>query len=498
MNPGEAPRRAIACLYFPGGLPGERLRALAEACLRLSSQVALRPGEAVFVEVGGSRLLYGEASLRARLRALGARFSARDATGEAGAGRQGRSARDFRLGWGAHAGEAWAQACYGFEAGGQRAVEREAWPLESLECYATPFGRDEEVALRLRALAAALRALGVERLGGFLGLPAAGWGERFGPDAAVLRERLGGRMVVAWPRFEPAESLKEDQELRDVESGGLEAEDTALRFHLKRLCDRTAARLRGRGVRAAGLRLELGFERGAGLIPLAPRRLDLALALPVAEPSQLRRLLTERLEAEVRRRPLGRALERLGLEVTATAPGFQPQREIFGHREDEIEAHDGLLSRLSQRLGPGAVYYAEAVERHDPGRAWRPAALKRGAAPPSKPSAEGVRMLDAGRGGVFLGDLGGAEIAWDPGFPPRPTRLLRSPLMLARAGDWLLYLSRTGKARRWCALDWAGPERLGGEWWRGNWADAGGEAAAENTEGEGAGEWEGLGQEFKP
>jgi len=409
----------VACLYFPASLPPETLRSLAEACLRLSSQVALRGSEAVFIETGGSRMLYGEETLRARLRVLGARFQA-----------AGLPPALARLGWGAHAGEALAHARYG--ASGDPLPR---WPLEALDCYASPFFEDEEIALHVKAMAAALRALGLRDLGAFMGLPAGGWGERFGPNAAVLRERLEGRMTVGWPRFEPAPRLAELQDLRDVETQSAGVDDEALRFHLKRLCDRVAARLRGRALRAAGLALELRFERVRGLIDLAPWILDQPLALPVAEPAQLRKLLQERLEAEARRRRLPRNLESLGLTVTATAPGFSPQRDAFDRHEEEVEARDGLLSRLSQRLGKERVFYAELVPRHDPGRAWR-------RRPPLEPSAPG-----------------GAHPV------PRPTRLARRPLLLVRAGEWLLHWGAAGKARRWRALDWQGPERIGSEWW---------------------------------
>jgi hypothetical protein len=427
----------VVCLYFPASLPLDALRSLAEACLRLSSQVALRKDEAVFIETGGSRLLYGEDSLRARLLALGLRFQAAASIPPHGHGRgarpgSGRAADRVWLGWGAHAGEALARARYG-----RSGQALQAWPLEALECYAAPFFHDEEVGQRMRAMAAALRSLGIADLGAFLDLPAAGWGERFGPDAAVLRERLEGRMIVGWPRFEPAQRLAEGQDLRDVETQSVGVDDGALRFHLKNLCDRVAARLRGRALRAAGLALELRFERTRGRVDAAPWILAVPLAMPLAEPSQLRKLLQERLEAEARGRPLPRPLESLRLTVTSTAPGFSPQRDAFDRREEEQEARHGLLARLSQRLGEGRVFYAQVQRRHSPERAWRPG-----------PQAQAPRE----------GDVQPA---------PRPTRLLRRPLLLARTGDWLLYWGGSGKARRWRAVDWRGPERIGGEWWLG-------------------------------
>jgi hypothetical protein len=60
----------VLCLHYPAGIPAPVLHGLAEACLRVSSQVAVREGEAVFVEAGGSRMLFGDEGLRARVAAL--------------------------------------------------------------------------------------------------------------------------------------------------------------------------------------------------------------------------------------------------------------------------------------------------------------------------------------------------------------------------------------------------------------------------------------------
>lgn len=451
MRPGPSAGTQVVCLYFPAAIPLSSLQSLGEACLRLSSQVALRGNEAVFIETGGSRLLYSEDSLRARLLALGLRFQT--AENGASAARSGTEKRrsaplsaKLRLGWGAHAGEAWARAKYG-----QASENLEDWPLQALECYASPFSENEEVSRHMLALVKALRDLGVPDLGAFLRLPPGGWGERFGPNAAVLRERLEGRLTVGWPRFEPEERLGESQDLRDVETQSSGIPDEALSFHLKRLCDRVSARLRGRTLRAAALALELRFETVRGLLDAAPWVLELKLSRPVAEPSQLRKLMQERLETEARRRPLPRNLEGLGLAVTATAPGFSPQRDAFDRHEEAVEARDGLLARLAQKLGERGIFQAELVPRHSPERAWRRAQPR----PLGPPGAGPLRTE---------GQPKTEGLAVSP--VPRPTRLARHPLLLARTGDWLLYWAGAAKSRRWRTLDWLGPERIAGDWWR--------------------------------
>ncbi len=186
---------SVACLYAPAGLTPVRQQSLAEACLRLSSQVALRDGDAVFVELAGSHRLFGEARLLAGLRVLARRLV---------------PGAPLSLGWGAQPGEALARACHdpAARAEGPARLPLDALPLQSLQAYAAPFGEDDEVRCQVQALLAALAALGLRSLGDFMDLPAQGWGERFGPHAAALRERLEGRMAVAWPRFSPARRLR--------------------------------------------------------------------------------------------------------------------------------------------------------------------------------------------------------------------------------------------------------------------------------------------------
>ncbi len=425
---------SVACLRFPAGLPKAGLRALGEACLRFSSQVALRGEEAVFVETGGSRLLYGEARLRAGLGALGRRFA---------------GAAPARFGWGAHAGEALALARHGAEG-----TPRERWPLEALHAYASPFTPDEAVARAVDALCAGLRGLGLTDLGGFLALPERGWGGRFGADAALLRERLGGRLLMGWPRFEPDPRLEECAEFLEESEGAADPDPAAFVFLLQSLCSRLSARLRGRALRASGLRLRIGLERVRGVPDAADRVLGVELAVPVAEPTGLRRILGERLAADLAARPLGRRPVRLTVEATSTVPGFHPQRDAFDRREEEVESRDTLLARLAQRLGDDAVFYARIRARHGAEWTW----TRR--APPATPAEEA--------------DLGRASLAARGAVPavPRPTRLTRLPLPLLRAGDWLLYFGGSGKGRRWRALDWEGPERVDGLWWMASGAGA--------------------------
>ena len=401
-----------ACIYFPGGLEAEKIPALAEACLRISSQVALRPGSAVFVEIGRSRLLQQRSTLKARLEWLGRRYG------------------HCRLGFGRHAGEALALARWGVSSA-------EALPLDALQDYASPFLEDEASSAEVAAICGAFRSLGLRKLGDFLALPEKSIGERFGADAALLRGRVMGISGMAWPRFEPQAVMREDEELRGLETMDACFSLEPLFFQLKSAIDRLCARLRGRALRASRLKLTLLLDLGRGRV--RGRELDLALALPQGSPRELLKILRERLEDDVRRLPLSSGVAGLKLEVLESAPGPGAQGDFFDTREKEVEAWNSLVARLSQKLGPDQVFLAEIVQRYLPERAWR-RMLKE----PEPAIAEAPSLLAS-----------------------RPSRLLAQPMPLLRDGESLL---APGRKRKWHATTWEGPERLSGEWWEESFA----------------------------
>jgi protein ImuB len=408
----------VACLDFPYGLPQDRLLALAEASLRFSSQVAVRPGESLFVELGRNRWLGSARGFAERLGALGRRFA---------------PGAPPWMGLGRDAAEALALARWGR---GQGPLE--ALPLEALTAYASPFGGDREVEAKLAELCAVLRSLGLSDLEGFLALPAQSLGSRFGPNAALLAGRLRGDFGMAWPRFRPAPKLEESLDLRDPATQDGCVSLDVLRFHMKRGLGLLCSRLRGRDLRAAALVLELK-EESRSRADLQVRRLELRLSLPLGAPLELLKVLFEALEASLRGHGLAGPVVALRLRVTETAPALAAQRRFFERHEEEVEAWNTLVDRLAQRLGPDQVFLADLVRSYLPERAWKRCLREPGSARP--PQEEGA----------------------PPSLGPRPSRLLPEPLVLARSGQALGPLA---DGRRWRAVSWDGPERLDGEWWQ--------------------------------
>ena len=125
-----------------------------------------------------------------------------------------------------------------------------------------------------------------------------------------------------------------------------------------------------------------------------------------------------------------------------------PEQLAIGDRPEALAALEGVLARLAVRLGDGALFAAEPVERHRPEGAYRAVPFRRrGGAPTPRRGSSRSTPGGGGRGRA------------------RPTRLLAAPAPVVAEGEGgrLTALRVDGRARAVLALE--GPERLRGEWW---------------------------------
>ncbi|HET8541350.1 MAG TPA: DNA polymerase Y family protein [Anaeromyxobacter sp.] len=275
-----------------------------------------------------------------------------------------------------------------------------------------------------------LAGLGVRDAAALARLPAGVLAHRFGP-AGVAAARLArgedaSPLVPYVPEALPEEAL-------ELEAPAASAEP--LLFALKRLADRVAARLAGRGLGATRLRIVLRLD------PRGEERILAPLASPSAAVARWLLPLKEHLFSM----RLPGAVTGLRLAAIEVAP-VAPEQLAIGDRPEALAALEGVLSRLAVRLGDGALFAAEAVERHRPEGAYR--------AVPFRPAG-------SARGGPAGAVNGTAEPL------PRPTRLLAAPVRIVAEGEGgrVTALRLDGRARAVVAMD--GPERLRGEWWAG-------------------------------
>ena len=375
---------------------------LAGWCRRYSPLTAADPPDGVWIDITGCAHLHGgEASLLANLLERLARGGARARAAVADT-----------------PGAAHAMARFCHEAATVIAPGSHEAAMASL-----PVG-----ALRLPdETINALRRLGFDRIGQLAETARGPLVRRFGRFVALRLDQASGRV------FEPIEPVVPDEAVAH-RLAFVEPLLTAATFcHvidelLKVVC--AAMETSDQGAR----RLDLLFERIDGSV----QAIRVGTAAPSRQAAHLARLLKERLE-EV---DPGLGVEAMQLRVVlAEAQAFrQPAVSLAG---DERQTTDiaALVDRIENRLGPGRVWRATAIESDVPERS--------------------VAAVPA---------IGGAPAtSWPPGTP-RPVRLLDPPqpveAMALLPDQPPVAFTWRGKRHRVRRAD--GPERIHGEWWRGS------------------------------
>lgn len=383
----------VVCL-FVGAQSEQRRVSLAEACIAFSPQVALGT-EAVFVEIGASVKLFSEQEVIRRLREL---LEALDLKAKIAVAPEVPTALAF--------------ARYGLRT-------QDSLPVAALGDYLSPFSpapfEAAEVFLKL----------GIATIGDFRKIPRSEIPSRFGKAGLLAYERLLAAGHLAWPRFTPAEKIRERVDFDCAAQ--IETFEPVL-FLLKSAFQRVFLRLYARRQKLAAFTVKFHLNRFTGV---KDRFSEILLPLPQSEPKSVLALAAERLMKELELHPLADALEGVSVEVADTAPFHDTQRDFFSRVEEERQAWAALVGRLHERLGPQAAFLARPMPRLLPEASW------------------GKTLEERDQGTAV-------EV------PLRPLRLLEPPLRLQRVGDWLL-----SRGKRWRFTAFTGVEKLKGEWWLG-------------------------------
>lgn len=412
----------VACICVAGK---QSLETFAEACYRFTPQIAIREGEAIFLELWGSRKLFTPTMIEKRLQVLAKRFGLQ-----------------VTIAFSDSPGMALAKARYGSE-------YSHTLPVEALQEIVSPFEFDEHLQKKLRFMIHNIRTLGVYNLEQFLSLSPKALALRFGKEGAEVSRWIHEARYAPWPRFTIPERICEYQELDEfsptVYSGTLEP----LAFHLKALVDRAMARLWARGQRASVVELELTIER-LSIVKQRQRISRIAFVYPQTSSRSIMPILREKLAAEFQKVPLVAALEAIEFRVIETVPNSGAQKNFFHKELEEKEAWSNLINRMQARLGKDGVFQAEAVDRMLPEKAWRKSADYFYCEPGRE------------RANSKLQDIDPKEYKLS-----RPSRLLQKPerIELRRFANQEV-LFHSGWQKRWHVESMSGPERLSGEWWR--------------------------------
>jgi protein ImuB len=281
-------------------------------------------------------------------------------------------------------------------------------------------------ALRLTAdLVSALRRLGFDRVGRLAAQPRAPLALRFGPELGRRLDQAYGRSAEPVTVVVPPDPFR----VRRVFAEPIGAAETLARCTgglVEALC--AALEAKGQGAR----RLDLLFHRTDHRI----EAIRVGTARPVCDAKRLTRLLRDRLETV----DPGFGVERMTLTAVLVEPlGYRPAATALGEAPDPDVA--GLVDTLASRVGPERLHRFAAAESDVPERSVRKVA-----------------------------PLAGPTTGRWPARWPRPARLLPTPEpieTLALLPDHPpVHFTWRGVRRRVTRAD--GPERVFGEWWRGD------------------------------
>jgi protein ImuB len=272
-----------------------------------------------------------------------------------------------------------------------------------------------------------LKRLGFEAVGDLYDVPRAPLVRRFGPEPVRRLDQVLGFSAEPLAFIAPPEPTR-------ARAGFVEPIGTAEQL---RIAIRDLARALCRDLLASGLgarRLDLAFHRVDGDV----QAVRIGTAAPSRDPAHLARLLADRLD----RVDPGFGVEIM--ELTASLAEPLDARQLASRLgEQGMRSGDltGLVDTLTNRLGAARLYRLAPVESDVPERSCR---VVPALAPP-------------------------VGTSWAEGWP-RPTRLLTPPEpveTIALLPDHPpVQFTWRGRRHRVRAAD--GPERIFGEWWRGD------------------------------
>ena len=242
------------------------------------------------------------------------------------------------------------------------------WAVVPPETHRQALADVPATALRLDTIVAAqLRDVGIETIGGIFRLPRKSLASRFAPQLSQrLAEFTGERpepLVAPCSVELPTASQAFDFPLllRDTTQDDLVAV-------IERLLQECVAPLvaQGKGV----MSLQVRLERSQSAEPreaCAPAVIDIG----VFQPSCSAKHLVELVKLRLARMRLPREIEGIAVEVVSVGVAECRQRTLFGEAAEASASQVGMLmDRLSGRLGRGAVFEPRPVADAQPEHAW--------------------------------------------------------------------------------------------------------------------------------
>ena len=278
----------------------------------------------------------------------------------------------------------------------------------------------------------ALRRAGLKTVAAVDDRPRAALAARFGKAAAWRVDRVLGLEDIRITPFRPPDPCVVDRVLMEP----ISTDEDVLRV-LADLMDEAGARLERDG--QGGRIFQAAFFRVDGRV----RRVAIQTGRATRDGPVVLRLFKEKLAALTTPLDPGFGFDQVRLSVVRTEPLSATQIDL-NRRPDKTADFDGLIDRLSARLGPEAVLRFEPRDTHIPERAVRLSA--RNVSPPHRLD-DGGETDEAPTRPLHLFD------------PPQPVEALAGlPDSPPRRFRWRRVQHEVVRAE--------GPERIAAEWWR--------------------------------
>ena len=169
----------VAAVIFEN--PPENSEPFAEACLRFSPTISLKKHGVLFIEIGGSRLLFDEIAFSARMQVL---------------------LRRFQLSAKIQIANTLLEALILAEHG---TLNPEKLSTRAFLDFADPFRSDPKIAKNVQEIVECLHQVGVKTIARFLNVPTGEISARFGSLAIFIKSRMTHEIGLAWPLWVPVE-----------------------------------------------------------------------------------------------------------------------------------------------------------------------------------------------------------------------------------------------------------------------------------------------------
>lgn len=339
VEPAASSARVV-CIWFDTPVATQKV---AEVCLRFSSQICTRQDRAVFVEIAKSKRLFSTESFLARLR-----VSLR---------RLGLTAR---IALGHDIADALVCAKNGV-------IDLNGLPLSVLTDFIDPFETDSVSRKYTDRMIDAFQDVGIHTVGDFKKIPLSELISRFGPIAAIAKQRVHFEVSMVWPYWRPEEVITEKTDFPHFAFYG---EMEPLLFEMKKQLDHIFQRLWSRGRKAQAIRVLVHSEINS-LNPHPFREFNFEFLFAQSTTKGALNIIKERLFTDFEKKPFTTPLETLETTVTAHVPGLLAQKSLLNRNEETDEQMQALLGQLIEIHGQGQIYHAEIVEDRRPERSWK-------------------------------------------------------------------------------------------------------------------------------